>query len=151
MWHKHLFGLQRTWKDTCLMRETSKRRASFDNETGSKKIERCLKKNYRRKNGVVQMSVTTEGVEEGTLPNWPDFFIFFFLYFFCVCSLDYFAMGESRTELLAWINDLCSLNYTKIEQAGTGWKKLTRVKMWMTQFKKINRCRVLPNYGQHLW
>ncbi|KAI7858504.1 calponin homology domain-containing protein [Circinella umbellata] len=29
-------------------------------------------------------------------------------------------MGESRTELLAWINDLCHLNYTKIEQAGTG-------------------------------
>ncbi|KAI8149738.1 calponin homology domain-containing protein [Fennellomyces sp. T-0311] len=29
-------------------------------------------------------------------------------------------MGESRTELLAWINDLCALNYTKIEQAGTG-------------------------------
>ena len=29
-------------------------------------------------------------------------------------------MGEPRTELLAWINDLCHLNYTKIEQAGTG-------------------------------
>ncbi|KAF7730998.1 hypothetical protein EC973_001044 [Apophysomyces ossiformis] len=29
-------------------------------------------------------------------------------------------MGESRTELLAWINDLLQLNYTKIEQAGTG-------------------------------
>ncbi|KAI9271577.1 calponin homology domain-containing protein [Phascolomyces articulosus] len=29
-------------------------------------------------------------------------------------------MGESRTELLSWINDLCHLNYTKIEQAGTG-------------------------------
>ncbi|KAI9496649.1 calponin homology domain-containing protein [Zychaea mexicana] len=29
-------------------------------------------------------------------------------------------MGESRTELLAWINDLCNLNYTKIEHAGTG-------------------------------
>ena len=29
-------------------------------------------------------------------------------------------MGESRTELLAWINDLLQLNYTKIEQCGTG-------------------------------
>ncbi|CAO0801760.1 unnamed protein product [Mucor circinelloides] len=29
-------------------------------------------------------------------------------------------MGESRTELLAWINDLLQLNYTKVEQAGTG-------------------------------
>ncbi|GAA6061990.1 hypothetical protein JCM10212_004268 [Sporobolomyces blumeae] len=28
--------------------------------------------------------------------------------------------GESRTELLAWINDLLQLNYTKIEQCGTG-------------------------------
>ncbi|KAI8338492.1 calponin homology domain-containing protein [Chlamydoabsidia padenii] len=29
-------------------------------------------------------------------------------------------MGESRTELLAWVNDLLSINYTKVEQAGTG-------------------------------
>ncbi|CAG8493131.1 2868_t:CDS:2 [Ambispora leptoticha] len=29
-------------------------------------------------------------------------------------------MGESRTELLAWINDLLQLNYTKVEQMGTG-------------------------------
>ncbi|ORY45709.1 hypothetical protein BCR33DRAFT_697203 [Rhizoclosmatium globosum] len=29
-------------------------------------------------------------------------------------------MGESRTELLAWLNDLCQVNYTKIEQCGTG-------------------------------
>ncbi|KAI8079585.1 calponin homology domain-containing protein [Gilbertella persicaria] len=29
-------------------------------------------------------------------------------------------MGESRTELLAWMNDLLQLNYTKVEQAGTG-------------------------------
>ncbi|KAI8076060.1 putative EB1-like protein [Thamnidium elegans] len=29
-------------------------------------------------------------------------------------------MGESRTDLLAWINDLLQLNYTKVEQAGTG-------------------------------
>ncbi|CAG8453079.1 8876_t:CDS:2 [Ambispora gerdemannii] len=28
--------------------------------------------------------------------------------------------GESRTELLAWINDLLQINYTKIEQMGTG-------------------------------
>jgi RP/EB family microtubule-associated protein len=29
-------------------------------------------------------------------------------------------MGESRTELLAWVNDLLQLNYTKVEQLGTG-------------------------------
>ncbi|KAF7729355.1 hypothetical protein EC973_004611 [Apophysomyces ossiformis] len=28
-------------------------------------------------------------------------------------------MGESRTELLAWLNDLLQINYTKVEQAGT--------------------------------
>ncbi|KAI8839366.1 calponin homology domain-containing protein [Chytriomyces cf. hyalinus JEL632] len=29
-------------------------------------------------------------------------------------------MAESRTELLAWVNDLCQVSYTKIEQCGTG-------------------------------
>ncbi|KAA1472292.1 hypothetical protein DENSPDRAFT_838515 [Dentipellis sp. KUC8613] len=29
-------------------------------------------------------------------------------------------MGESRSELLAWLNDLLQLNYSKIEQCGTG-------------------------------
>ncbi|KAI8099974.1 microtubule binding protein [Halteromyces radiatus] len=29
-------------------------------------------------------------------------------------------MGESRTELLAWLNDLLQINYNKVEQAGTG-------------------------------
>lgn len=29
-------------------------------------------------------------------------------------------MGESRTELLQWVNDLLQINYTKIEQMGTG-------------------------------
>ncbi|KAI8922534.1 microtubule binding protein [Powellomyces hirtus] len=29
-------------------------------------------------------------------------------------------MGESRTELLAWLNDLLQVGYTKIEQCGTG-------------------------------
>jgi RP/EB family microtubule-associated protein len=28
-------------------------------------------------------------------------------------------MGESRTELIAWINELLQLNYTKVEQAGS--------------------------------
>ena len=31
-----------------------------------------------------------------------------------------FRMGESRTDLLAWINELLQVNYTKIEQCGTG-------------------------------
>lgn len=30
------------------------------------------------------------------------------------------AMGESRSELLAWANELLQINYTKIEQCGTG-------------------------------
>jgi len=29
-------------------------------------------------------------------------------------------MGESRTELLEWLNNLLQINYTKIEQCGTG-------------------------------
>ncbi|EIM86285.1 uncharacterized protein STEHIDRAFT_98691 [Stereum hirsutum FP-91666 SS1] len=29
-------------------------------------------------------------------------------------------MGESRSELIAWVNDLLQLNYTKVEQCGTG-------------------------------
>ncbi|THH19515.1 hypothetical protein EW146_g1680 [Bondarzewia mesenterica] len=29
-------------------------------------------------------------------------------------------MAESRSELLAWLNDLLQLNYTKVEQCGTG-------------------------------
>jgi RP/EB family microtubule-associated protein len=29
-------------------------------------------------------------------------------------------MGESRSDLLAWINDLLQLGYTKIEQCGSG-------------------------------
>lgn len=29
-------------------------------------------------------------------------------------------MGESRTDLIQWINDLLALNVTKIEQLGTG-------------------------------
>ena len=37
-------------------------------------------------------------------------------------------MSESRTELIAWLNDLLKLNYTKVEQCGTGnsWKKIIR-------------------------
>jgi len=29
-------------------------------------------------------------------------------------------MGESRTELLGWLNDLLQINYTKVEQCGAG-------------------------------
>ena len=28
--------------------------------------------------------------------------------------------GASRTDLLAWLNDLLQINYTKVEQCGTG-------------------------------
>lgn len=37
-------------------------------------------------------------------------------------------MGESRTELLSWVNDLLNINYTKVEQAGTGKRKKERRK-----------------------
>lgn len=30
-------------------------------------------------------------------------------------------MGESRSELLAWLNELLALNYTKVEQCGSGF------------------------------
>lgn len=30
------------------------------------------------------------------------------------------SAGESRGELIAWMNDLLQLNLTKVEQAGTG-------------------------------
>jgi hypothetical protein len=46
-------------------------------------------------------------------------------------------MGESRTELLAWVNDLLQLNYTKVEQAGTGMN-FERVKKEEGLFKKTN-------------
>ena len=29
-------------------------------------------------------------------------------------------MGESRSELLAWVNELLQINYTRVEQCGTG-------------------------------
>lgn len=29
-------------------------------------------------------------------------------------------MGESRSDLLLWLNELLQINYTKIEQCGTG-------------------------------
>lgn len=35
-------------------------------------------------------------------------------------SLLHHIMGESRTELIAWLNDLLGLGYTKVEQCGTG-------------------------------
>ncbi|KAG5458052.1 MAG: hypothetical protein BJ554DRAFT_1804, partial [Olpidium bornovanus] len=34
-------------------------------------------------------------------------------------------MSESRTELLAWLNDLLKTNYTKVEQCGTGTRERT--------------------------
>lgn len=45
---------------------------------------------------------------------------FSFSLFFYECLSRFRTMGESRTELLAWLNDLLQLNYTKVEQAGTG-------------------------------
>ncbi|KAI0312250.1 calponin homology domain-containing protein [Amylostereum chailletii] len=45
-------------------------------------------------------------------------------------------MGESRSELLTWLNDLLQLNYTKVEQCGTG----------------AAYCQILDSiYGAHLF
>lgn len=35
------------------------------------------------------------------------------------------TMGESRQELLAWLNGLLQLNMTKVEQCGTGYVSTT--------------------------
>lgn len=42
-------------------------------------------------------------------------------------------MGESRTELLAWLNDLLQTRYTKVEQAGTGNFELFQVRSGQVQ------------------
>jgi hypothetical protein len=54
--------------------------------------------------------------------NWCVLFIYFFLFSFFLFSFYNIInkMGESRTELLAWLNDLLQISYTKVEQAGTG-------------------------------
>jgi hypothetical protein len=44
--------------------------------------------------------------------------------FFLFASL--LSMAESRTELIAWINDLLQTRLTKLEQAGTGTNKQTK-------------------------
>lgn len=49
-------------------------------------------------------------------------------------------MAESRTELLAWLNDILQLRYTKIEQAGTGT-------IWVLEVRNnmcCIRCCLLP-------
>lgn len=67
-------------------------------------------------------------------------------------------MGESRTELLAWLNDLLQTRYTKIEQAGTGnaptnkkyYKKYFRFRRKIRGRKthhdvNVSRCCLLSN------
>lgn len=53
-----------------------------------------------------------------------SFFLVFFILFLFQSNQSFYSfeskMGESRTELLAWVNDLLQLNYTKVEQTGTG-------------------------------
>lgn len=56
-------------------------------------------------------------------------------------------MGESRTELLAWVNDLLQLNYTKVEQAGTGMNFERVKKGKLIIHHEIYRCCLLSNYG----
>jgi len=67
-------------------------------------------------------------------------------------------MGESRTELIAWVNDLLQINYTKVEQCGTGGAycqildsvygdiPMTRVKMSAKhEYEFIANFKVLQN------
>jgi len=54
------------------------------------------------------------------------------LYIFWISYHKFINMSESRTELIAWLNDLLKLNYTKVEQCGTGkleieWKKYLKL------------------------
>jgi len=66
--------------------------------------------------------------------------------------------GESRTEILAWLNELLDLNYTKIEQLGTGAAicqiidsiyldvPLTKVKMSAKhEYEYVQNFKVLQN------
>jgi RP/EB family microtubule-associated protein len=41
--------------------------------------------------------------------------------FFCTFGFSFVVMANaSRTDLLAWLNELLQINYTKVEQCGTG-------------------------------
>lgn len=59
-------------------------------------------------------------------------------------------MGESRMELVAWLNDLLQLNYRKVEQAGTG--KHLFLSRYSTRSLIVVPCRccLLSGYGFHL-
>lgn len=65
-------------------------------------------------------------------------------------------MGESRTELLAWLNDLLQLNYTKVEQAGTGTFFFFSKTFMLDElliprhFLIKNRRCLLPSHGQYI-
>lgn len=61
-------------------------------------------------------------------------------------------MGESRMELVAWLNDLLQLNYRKVEQAGTG-RRLHSCHVARTRSLIVAtfRCCVLSSYGFNLW
>ncbi|VDB99433.1 unnamed protein product [Peniophora sp. CBMAI 1063] len=68
-------------------------------------------------------------------------------------------MGESRSELVAWVNDLLQINYTKIEQCGTGAAycqimdsiygdmQMSRVKMGAKhEYEYLANYKVLQNF-----
>lgn len=54
-------------------------------------------------------------------------------------------MGESRQELLTWVNDLLQLNYTKIEQMGTGRKVDFTVRCSLRLFEDSSLCENIPH------
>lgn len=59
----------------------------------------------------------------------------------------FLIMSESRGELIAWVNELLSLSYTKIEQLGTGtvWKQIWK----MVQFTMANG--MVNGNGDNAW
>lgn len=55
-------------------------------------------------------------------------------------------MGESRTELLAWLNDLLQVNYTKVEQAGTGKEQKEKSKeIVINKVKGAAYCQIMDS------
>ncbi|KAG0052582.1 hypothetical protein BGZ83_002407 [Gryganskiella cystojenkinii] len=56
-------------------------------------------------------------------------------------------MNESRAELVAWVNELLGLNYTKVEQLGTGDMPMSKVKFtakgeheYLLNYKILQKC-----------
>lgn len=51
-------------------------------------------------------------------------------------------MSESRSELIAWVNDLLRLNYTKVEQLGTGKERMVLILLLLCLSNNTRSCPV---------